>query len=338
MDIEIKKLEETLASYNINDESQRASFKKAILDKSGLLSQLLKQIPSLPLDERKKTGKQLNQLKQIALKRLETHNKKTNPITSKEQDDITLPPLNGKLGGFHPLYIMQQRIIKIFEQMGFDLVEGNEIEDDYHNFTALNFSKDHTAREMQDSFFLDKGCEWLLRTHTSATQIRTMEKLSPPISIISSGRVFRKETISARSHCMFHQIEGLYIDNGVSIANLKSVLLTFLQELFGNNITIRLRPSFFPFTEPSVEVDCSCLLCEQKGCSLCKNSGWLEVLGAGMVHPNILINHKIDIEKYSGFAFGLGIERLTMLYYRIDDIRLFTNNNINFLSQFQSIQ
>ncbi len=227
----------------------------------------------------------------------------------------------------------------IFTKIGFVVSEGPEIEDDWHNFGALNFPPDHPARDMQDTFFVESEGEekWLLRTHTSSVQVRVMENQKPPIRTISPGRVYRNETISARAHCQFHQVEGLYIDEGVSFADLKQTLYYFVQEMFGDKIEIRFRPSFFPFTEPSAEMDITCLICEGKGCPVCKHSGWVEILGCGMVHPNVLENCKIDSNKYTGFAFGMGIERITMLKFRINDLRLFFENDMRFLSQFKSV-
>jgi phenylalanyl-tRNA synthetase alpha chain len=229
---------------------------------------------------------------------------------------------------------MRNRIVSIFQRLGFDVAEGPEIEDDWHNFTALNIAENHPARDMQDTFYLAQNPDWLLRTHTSNVQIRAMETSPLPIRIICPGRVYRNETISSRSHCFFHQVEGLYIDEKVSFADLKQTLYFFVQEMFGKDVKIRFRPSYFPFTEPSAEMDISCQLCKGKGCSVCKRSGWLEILGCGMVHPKVLDNCGIDSTKYTGFAFGMGVERPALLKYGINDIRLFSENDVRFLQQF----
>jgi phenylalanyl-tRNA synthetase alpha chain len=251
--------------------------------------------------------------------------------------DLTLPPISDTIGSLHPLSITKKRIIEIFERIGFNVSYGPEIEDDWHNFTALNFPENHPAREMQDTFFIEKNPDIALRTHTSSVQVRVMEKEKPPIRTLSPGRVFRNEAISVRAHCMFHQVEGLYVDKNVSFADLKQTMLYFAKEFFGKDTKIRLRPSFFPFTEPSAELDISCFICGQKGCKICKNSGWVEIGGCGMVDPNVLSNCNIDPEVYTGFAFGMGIERITMLKYQINDIRLFTENDVRFLKQFKSV-
>jgi phenylalanyl-tRNA synthetase alpha chain len=251
--------------------------------------------------------------------------------------DLTLPPISDTIGSLHPLSITKKRIIEIFERIGFNVSYGPEIEDDWHNFTALNFPENHPAREMQDTFFIEKNPDIALRTHTSSVQVRVMEKEKPPIRTLSPGRVFRNEAISVRAHCMFHQVEGLYVDKNVSFADLKQTMLYFAKEFFGKDTKIRLRPSFFPFTEPSAELDISCFICGQKGCKICKNSGWVEIGGCGMVDPNVLSKCNIDPEVYTGFAFGMGIERITMLKYQINDIRLFTENDVRFLKQFKSV-
>lgn len=245
-----------------------------------------------------------------------------------------MPGMHLEMGSRHPVNIVKQQMIEIFARIGFTVAEGPEIEDDWHNFSALNTPKDHPARDMQDTFYLDS--EYLLRTHTSPVQIRVMENKKPPIRIITPGRVYRNETISARAHCTFHQVEGLYIDEDVSFADLKQTLYYFAREMFGEGAQIRLRPSYFPFTEPSAELDVFCFICNQKGCAVCKGTGWLEIGGCGMVDPAVLENCKIDTEKYTGFAFGMGIERITMLKFGINDIRLFYENDVRFLKQFST--
>jgi phenylalanyl-tRNA synthetase alpha chain len=250
--------------------------------------------------------------------------------------DFTLPGDNLPLGSRHPISLVRNKIVSIFQRLGFAVAEGPEIEDDFHNFSALNLPENHPARDMQDTFYIAQNPDWLLRTHTSSVQVREMEKGKLPIRIICPGRVYRNETISARAHCFFHQVEGLYIAENVSFADLKQTLYFFVQEMFGKEVKVRFRPSYFPFTEPSAEMDISCLICGGKGCNVCKHTGWVEILGCGMVHPNVLDNCGIDSNKYTGFAFGMGIERITMLKYQIKDLRLFSENDVRFLKQFTS--
>jgi phenylalanyl-tRNA synthetase alpha chain len=252
-----------------------------------------------------------------------------------QKEDLSKPASDPGVCSHHPLSLIRREIIEIFNRIGFVVSEGPEIEDDWHNFSALNFPPEHPARDMQDTFFIEKGeQEWALRTHTSSVQVRVMEQEKPPIRTISPGRVYRNEAISARAHCFFHQVEGLYIDQNVSFADLKQTLLFFAQELFGEQTKIRLRPSYFPFTEPSAEVDVSCSLCAGKGCNVCKYTGWLEIMGCGMVDPNVLDACGIDSKTYSGFAFGMGVERIAQLKYRVTDLRLYSENDIRFLKQF----
>jgi phenylalanyl-tRNA synthetase alpha chain len=248
--------------------------------------------------------------------------------------DLSLPADPLPVGSRHPISLVKNRIISIFQRLGFAVAEGPEIEDDFHNFTALNLPENHPARDMQDTFYISQSPDWLLRTHTSSVQVREMEKGKLPIRIICPGRVYRNETISARAHCFFHQVEGLYIAENVSFADLKQTLYFFVQEMFGKDVKVRFRPSYFPFTEPSAEMDISCLICGGEGCNVCKKTGWVEILGCGMVHPNVLDNCGIDSNKYTGFAFGMGIERITMLKYQIKDLRLFSENDVRFLDQF----
>lgn len=313
-------------------------FKHTFTSRKGAVAQLFKGLKDLPTDKRQEIGKELNKLKNLVEEKLQKLLSQTSekPTASANTDDLTLPPMHTTLGSLHPLRIIQQKIINSLQEIGFQVTEGNEIENDFHNFSALNFPKDHPARDMQDTFFLDEKKAWLLRTHTSNVQIRTMSAGKPPFRVVSPGRVFRNEAISARTHCVFHQIEAFYVDKDVSIADLKGVLLHFIQSLFGSERTLRLRPSYFPFTEPSVEVDMNCGFCDQKGCNICKYTGWVEVLGAGMIDPNVLKACNIAPEKYSGFALGTGIERMAMLYYQIQDLRLFTQNDIRFLQQFSA--
>jgi len=249
--------------------------------------------------------------------------------------DLTLPNSPSSVGSTHPLTITQNKIIEIFERMGFNVENGPEIEDDFYNFTALNFPENHPAREMQDTFFIEKNPDKVLRTHTSNVQVRLMENNKPPLRSIMPGRVFRNEAISARAHCFFHQVEGLYVDKNVGFKDLKETVYHFVKELFGPETKVRFRPSFFPFTEPSAEIDISCFICHGKGCNVCKHTNWVEIGGSGMVDPNVLANCGIDPEEYTGFAFGMGIERITMLKYQINDLRLFSENDVRFLNQFQ---
>ncbi len=292
-------------------------------------------------ENRRAVGQLLNDFKIFTEQRYEEL-KQAVPKTTDISNtiDVTLPGEAIPPGSRHPISLVRNRIISIFGRLGFSVAEGPEIEDDWHNFTALNLPEDHPARDMQDTFYVtdndnsNKG--WMLRTHTSSVQVREMEKGILPIRIICPGRVYRNETISARAHCFFHQVEGLSIDENVSFADLKQTLYFFVNEMFGEDINIRFRPSYFPFTEPSAEMDISCLICKGKGCNVCKYTGWVEILGCGMAHPNLLKNCGIDSEKYTGFAFGMGIERIAMLKYQIKDLRLFSENDIRFLQQFTS--
>jgi phenylalanyl-tRNA synthetase alpha chain len=294
---------------------------------------------NVPVEEKKSFGQILNTFKVLAEEKFESEKTRIESIHSGSllKIDTSLPGLPIHSGSRHPVTLMRNRIVEIFERLSFTVAEGPEIEDDWHNFTALNLDENHPARDMQDTFYLSTDPAILLRTHTSNVQIREMEKQQIPIRIICPGRVYRNETISARSHCFFHQVEGLYIDENVSFADLKQTLYFFVKEMFGDDVKVRFRPSYFPFTEPSAEMDISCMLCKGDGCAVCKRTGWLEILGCGMVHPNVLKNCGIDPEKYSGFAFGMGVERPALLKYGITDIRLFSENDVRFLRQFASI-
>ena len=315
------------------------AFRLTYLSRKGIIPQLFDDLRSMPPEKKKEIGKPLNELKQVAEARLKEWSVQVESNKSEEMQDVdlTLPPIQNKVGSLHPLNLTRYRIIEIFERLGFNVADGPEIEDDWHNFTALNFPENHPAREMQDTFFISKNPDILLRTHTSNVQIRLMENQKPPIRAIMPGRVYRNEAISARAHCFFHQVEGLYVDKNVSFADLKQTLYHFAKEMFGPNTKIRLRPSFFPFTEPSAEIDISCLICHGKGCNICKQSGWVEIAGSGMVHPNVLRTNGVDPEEFTGFAFGMGIERVTMLRYGINDLRLFSENDVRFLKQFKSV-
>ncbi len=312
-------------------------FRIEYLGKKGVLNDLFLAFKNIPNEEKKEFGQALNKLKikaQEKVEALQKHFTEKKSLKNREID-LTMSAEPLPLGSRHPLSIVKNNIIEIFSRLGFTISEGPEIEDDWHNFSALNLPEEHPARDMQDTFFIQRNPDTLLRTHTSSVQVRFMENNKAPIRTISPGRVFRNEAISARAHCIFHQIEGLYIDENVSFADLKQTLHHFAQEFFGKETKIRLRPSYFPFTEPSAEVDISCNICKGKGCNICKYSGWVEILGCGMVDPNVLDNCGIDSKKYSGFAFGMGIERITMLKYQVKDLRLFFENDIRFLDQFK---
>lgn len=309
-----------------------------ILGKKGELNRILADFKNVPNEQKPQIGKLINDLKNLVQEKVNELKQNLQQSDGKKSDiDFTLPGYPQPFGTRHPISIVRNEIIEIFKYLGFTVAEGPEIEDDWHNFSALNFPPEHPARDMQDTFFVEENQNILLRTHTSNGQIRVMENQKPPIRIIVPGRVFRNEAISARSHCIFHQVEGLYVDENVSFADLKQTLLYFAKEFFGPKTEIRLRPSYFPFTEPSGEVDVTCSICGGKGCNVCKYTGWLEILGCGMVDPNVLELCKIDNEKYTGFAFGMGIERIAMLKYGIKDIRLFFENDVRFLNQFKTI-
>ena len=311
-------------------------FRLRFLAKSGILNSFFNEFKNIPSQEKKEVGQMLNKLKTL-VKEKTTNPQPPNKIEKKVGlEDLSRPVANNSIGSRHPLSIIEQEIVEIFSSIGFSISEGPEIEDDWHNFTALNVPKNHPARDMQDTFFIQTNPEVLLRTHTSSVQARYMQKNSPPIRTISPGRVYRNEAVSSRSHCLFHQIEGLHIDNDVSFADLKQTLLYFAKKLFGEKSKIRLRPSYFPFTEPSAEVDVYWGLETESDYRITKGTGWLEVLGCGMVDPAVLENCEINSKTYTGFAFGMGIERIAMLKYKVDDLRLFYENDIRFLNQFSN--
>lgn len=327
---EIEEIRKSIQKLNAKDIKEIEEYHVKFLGKNGKFSKLFKKFRTLLPHQKKNLGESINQLKNQAKEIIHQLKERLTHHQEDILEDFTKPGVPCTIGGRHPISTVKHTIMKIFEGIGFITVEGPEIEDDWHNFTALNFPDHHPSRDMQDTFFIENN---LLRTHTSSVQIRYMEDHRPPIRILSPGRVYRNEAISARSHCMFHQIEGLYVDNGVSFANLKQTLQYFIHELFGN-VRIRLRPSYFPFTEPSAEVDVYCGLATEKDRRITKGTGWLEVMGCGMVDPHVLQNVNIDPEKFSGFAFGLGIERITLFLYNIEDIRLYFYNDIRFLKQF----
>ena len=335
----IDKIDENLSLVNAFDAQSKEeveAFRIKYLGKKGILNDFFKAFKEVPPKEKKDYGQALNTLKNAVMEKVKTLQVQTNnPATQVYQGDLSRPGFPLELGSRHPLSLVKNRIVEIFSQIGFNISEGPEIEDDWHNFTALNLPEFHPARDMQDTFFIQTDPDILLRTHTSSVQVRYMEKNQPPIRTISPGRVFRNEAISARAHCIFHQVEGLYIDKNVSFTDLKQTLLYFTKALFGKS-KIRLRPSYFPFTEPSAEVDIFWGLQTEIDYRITKGTGWLEIMGCGIVDPNVLKNCKIDPEEYSGYAFGMGIERIAMLLYQIEDIRLFFENDVRFLSQFQS--
>ncbi len=328
-------------SFQPKNAEELESFRIRFLGTKGIIKDLFEEFKTVSSEDKRVFGKVLNEFKQLAEAKYQTlkEGSETEDTSSKSEQDLTLPGQGFEMGARHPLSLVRKEIIEIFKKLGFNVAEGPEVEDDWHNFSALNFPEEHPARDMQDTFFIKKGGEKgdiALRTHTSSVQVRMMEAGKPPFRAIMPGRVYRNEAISARSHCFFHQVEGLYIDENVSFADLKQTLFYFVQELFGEGTKVRFRPSYFPFTEPSAEMDISCSICKGDGCQFCKHSGWVEILGCGMVDPNVLENTNIDSMKYTGYAFGMGIERITNLKYQIKDLRLFSENDIRFLKQFQS--
>jgi phenylalanyl-tRNA synthetase alpha chain len=330
--------------FSVTGHEELESFRLKFLSKKGLISDLFEDFKNVPSSDKKDIGQKLNLLKQLAVEKYNSLKLQLQPADDKSSvNDLTRPSFPYNTGSRHPISIMRNEIINIFERIGFTVSEGPEIEDDDHVFTKLNFAPEHPARDMQDTFYISRLSvedsspdDILLRTHTSSVQVRVMQSQKPPIRTISPGRVFRNEAISARAHCIFHQVEGLYIDENVSFADLKQTLMFFAREMYGKKTEIRLRPSYFPFTEPSAEMDVSCTICGGKGCNVCKHTGWLEVLGCGMVHPAVLEACNIDSRKYTGFAFGMGIERPAMLKYQVNDLRLYFENDVRFLNQFSN--
>ena len=328
-----KEIKETVVS----NKEQLEAFRIKYLGTKGLLKTIMGEMKTVAAEQKREAGQLLNEFKlatEAAFEAFQNSIANSAAKTTVENIDVSLPGTSLPLGGRHPISIVQNKIISIFHRLGFAVAEGPEIEDDWHNFTALNLPENHPARDMQDTFYIGQNPDWLLRTHTSSVQIREMEKGVLPLRIICPGRVYRNETISARAHCFFNQVEGLYIAENVSFADLKQTLYFFVQEMFGDKVKVRFRPSYFPFTEPSAEMDISCLICGGEGCNVCKKTGWVEILGCGMVHPTVLDNCGIDSNKYTGFAFGMGIERITMLSYQVKDLRLFSENDLRFLKQF----
>lgn len=337
MEEKIKQLLEDAKRFEADSLEAVESFRIQFLGKKGQLNALFADFKSVPAERKKEVGQHINELKQYVSGKVEEMKAMLSSSGSSASiPDMTVPGKSMATGARHPISIVRNQIIDIFTRLGYNISEGPEIEDDWHVFSALNFPPEHPARDMQDTFFIEKDPDVLLRTHTSSVQVRVMENSQPPIRTISPGRVFRNEAISARAHCIFHQVEGLYIDENVSFADLKQTLMYFAKEMFGSETEIRFRPSFFPFTEPSAEMDISCKICGGKGCNVCKYTGWLEILGCGMVDPNVLEHSGIDSQKYTGFAFGMGIERITMLRYEVKDLRLYFENDARFLEQFSA--
>ena len=336
----IEKLLAQVAELKATNAKEVEEARVRLLGKKGEITKLFEDFRTCSPDLKREFGRKLNELKQAAAAKIEELKDKTASSATAEgpKEDLSMPGTPFALGSRHPVSIVRQEIVDIFRKFGYDVAEGPEIEDDYHVFEALNFPPNHPARDMQDTFFVSAGHlnPLLLRTHTSSVQVRAMETMKLPIRVICPGRVFRNEAISARAHCIFHQVEGLYIDENVTFADLKQAILLFACEMFGPDTAIRMRPSYFPFTEPSSEVDVSCNICHGKGCNICKGTGWLEILGCGMVDPNVLEASGIDSKKYSGFAFGMGLERIAMLKWQVNDLRHYFENDLRFLSQFKT--
>ena len=333
----IEEIKKAVEGYVADSQESLEKFRLDFLSKKGKIQSLFGEFKNVPKEEKPAMGQLLNELKKAAQEKFDKMKSTVGQQASDTGDhtDLTLPVDFEPVGSRHPISLVRNEIIEIFNRIGFVISEGPEMEDDFHNFTALNFPEEHPARDMQDTFFLQKDPDIALRTHTSSVQVRVMEAGKPPFRTISPGRVFRNEAISARAHCIFHQIEGLYVDTDVSFADLKQTLMYFAKEMFGEETKIRFRPSYFPLTEPSAEMDVSCNICGGKGCNVCKYTGWLEILGCGMVDPNVLNNCGIDSEEYTGFAFGMGVERIAMLKYQVKDLRLFFENDVRFLKQFE---
>ncbi len=333
----IEELMQEVAALKAATAQEAEDLRIKYLSKKGIVNELMTEFRNVPAEQKKEVGMKINELKQATLERI---NALKEAVASQEQAgddlDLTRTPYPVRLGTRHPLTIVKNEIVDIFSRLGFVLAEGPEVEDDWHVYSSMNFADDHPARDMQDTFFVESHPDIILRSHTSSVQARVMEKQQPPIRVICPGRVYRNEAISARAHCFFHQVEGLYIDKNVSFTDLKQVLLLFAQEMFGPDTKIRLRPSYFPFTEPSAEMDISCHLCGGKGCSFCKHTGWVEILGCGMVDPAVLEANGIDSTQYTGYAFGMGIERITNLKYQVKDLRMFSENDKRFLDEFTS--
>ena len=334
----IRQYRQEISDFKAENPEELEAFRVRFLGKKGIVPALFDDFRNVPKEQKREVGQALNMLKNQAAEKIgELRAAMESAPGGKDKAlDLTLPADQFELGSQHPISLVRNRIIGIFSRIGFTVAEGPEIEDDWHNFTALNFPPEHPARDMQDTFFIEKDPDIVLRTHTSSAQVRAMQQRKPPLREIYPGRVFRNEAISARAHCIFHQVEGLYVDHDVSFADLKQSLYYFAHEMFGEGTEVRFRPSYFPFTEPSAEMDVTCFVCGGKGCNICKRTGWVEILGCGMVDPAVFDACGIDSEEYTGFAFGMGIERIAMLKYQINDIRLFFENDIRFLKQFST--
>ncbi len=334
---QIESYKEQISAFTAQTPEDTEAFRIKYLGTKGIVKVVMGEMKNVPAERKREFGQILNEFKQFTEAKYESI--KESSVNSQRSTvnliDITLPGSPIETGTRHPLNIVRNNIVSIFKRLGFAVAEGPEIEDDWHNFGAMNLPENHPARDMQDTFYINQNPVWLLRTHTSSVQARVMEQQKPPIRVICPGRVYRNETISARAHCFFHQIEGLYVDENVSFADLKQTLYFFVQEMFGKEVNVRFRPSYFPFTEPSAEMDITCLICGGSGCTVCKHTGWVEILGSGMVHPKVLENFDIDPEKYTGFAFGMGVERVCQLKYRVNDLRLYSQNDVRFLKQFK---
>ena len=339
---QIEDIKKEIAAATGATSAEVEAFRIKYLGTKGLVKQIMGEMKNVPNEQKKEFGQILNAFKIAAEEKLEILLAGLGEADDNSASiDMSLPGDEITVGTRHPLNLVRNQMVSIFKRLGFAVAEGPEIEDDWHNFGAMNLPADHPARDMQDTFYVQEATEenayWLLRTHTSSVQARVMETQKPPIRVICPGRVYRNETISARAHCFFHQVEGLYIDENVSFADLKQTLYFFVQEMFGKEVKVRFRPSYFPFTEPSAEMDISCQICAGKGCNICKHTGWVEILGSGMVHPKVLENFGIDPEKYTGFAFGMGVERIAQLKYQVNDLRLYSQNDVRFLQQFKSV-
>lgn len=332
---QIEHYKQEVAAFMAGNADEAEAFRIKFLGTKGIVKAVMGEMRNVPNENKKEFGLILNEFKQFVEAKYEVL-KDANAVGANAINDTdwSLPGDEFSVGTRHPLIVVRNQIVSIFKRLGFAVAEGPEIEDDWHNFGAMNLPEDHPARDMQDTFYINQNPAWLLRTHTSSVQARVMEKQKPPIRVICPGRVYRNETISARAHCFFHQVEGLSVDEHISFADLKQTLYFFVQEMFGKDVKVRFRPSYFPFTEPSAEMDISCLICGGSGCSVCKHTGWVEILGSGMVHPKVLENFNIDPNKYTGFAFGMGIERICQLKYRVNDLRLYSQNDVRFLRQF----
>jgi phenylalanyl-tRNA synthetase alpha chain len=330
--------EQEIKAFTATDATELENYRIRFLGAKGIVKQLSGEMKNVAPENRKEAGQLLNAFKQLAEEKYEAYKETlTEGSDNKPLIDVTLPGTPLPIGTRHPLRIVENKIVSIFEKIGFSVATGPEIEDDWHNFTSLNMPEHHPARDMQDTFYISQNPDWVLRTHTSSVQARLLETQPLPIRVICPGRVYRNETISARAHCFFHQCEGLYVDKDVSFADLKQTLYYFVTEMFGADTKVRFRPSYFPFTEPSAEMDISCTVCGGSGCNLCKHTGWVEILGCGMVHPNMLRNFGIDPEVYTGYAFGMGVERITQIKYQVNDLRLYSQNDVRFLRQFQAL-